>query len=168
MLDLGVDPMRTSTPGVIVTTEPLEPLLNTVVYNDECHLHQLQDGRVLVGEKAGPPATDEHRVLLQDRPNQYPSAELASEHATRVLGVASSYVPQLADARVASVGVGWRPLPKDGLPVVGRIEQAPQLYLAAMHSGVTLAPIIGHLAAMEILDGVRVDLLSDYRYERFL
>jgi glycine/D-amino acid oxidase-like deaminating enzyme len=36
-----------------------------------------------------------------------------------------------------------------------------------MHSGATLAPIIGHLAAMEILDSVRVDLLSDFRYERF-
>jgi glycine/D-amino acid oxidase-like deaminating enzyme len=35
-----------------------------------------------------------------------------------------------------------------------------------MHSGVTLAPIIGHLAAMEILDGVRVDALADFRLER--
>ena len=44
----------------------------------------------------------------------------------------------------------------------------PGIYLASMHSGVTLAPIVGHLAAMEILDNARVDLLSDFRVERFL
>jgi len=168
MMDLGADPMRTSTPGVIVTTEPMQPLLNTVVYNEDSHFHQLSDGRVLVGEKAGPPATDQHRALLEGRPNAYPSNELAAEHADRVLEVASRYVPQLADARVAAVGVGWRPLPKDGLPVIGQVKNSPGLYLAAMHSGVTLAPIVGHLAAMEILDGVRVQLLNDFRFERFL
>ena len=41
------------------------------------------------------------------------------------------------------------------------------MYLAVMHSGVTLAPLIGRLAAQEILDDVRVDLLEPYRLERF-
>ncbi|MGH6919428.1 MAG: NAD(P)/FAD-dependent oxidoreductase, partial [Geminicoccaceae bacterium] len=40
--------------------------------------------------------------------------------------------------------------------------------LATMHSGVTLAPAVGRFAAMEILDGARVDLLAPYRPERFL
>jgi len=44
----------------------------------------------------------------------------------------------------------------------------PSIYLAAMHSGVTLAPIIGRFAAMEILDGVTVDALADFRLERLL
>jgi glycine/D-amino acid oxidase-like deaminating enzyme len=167
MMDLETDPMRTSTPGIIVTTEPMGPLLNSVVYNLDSHIHQLSDGRVLVGEKAGPPATDQHHALLQERPNVYPDNGIAGEHAARVLHVASRYVPQLAEASVASVGVGWRPLPQDGLPVIGQVQELPQLYLAAMHSGVTLAPIVGHLAAMEILDGVRVSLLNDFRYERF-
>ncbi len=167
MMNLKTDPMRTSTPGIIVTTEPMGPLLNSVVYNLDSHFHQLSDGRVLVGEKAGPPATDQHRAVLQGRPNTYPDSGLAGAHAERVLHGASRYVPQLAEAKVASVGVGWRPLPQDGLPVVGQVQELPQLYLAAMHSGVTLAPIVGHLAAMEILDGVRVSLLNDFRYERF-
>ncbi len=168
MIDLEIDPMRVSTSGIIVTTAPMEPVLNTVVYNADTHFHQLGDGRIIVGEKAGPAETDQHRNFLQGRPNTYPTAELASEHAGRILQVASRYVPQLAGAEVASVGVGWRPLPKDGLPVIGHLHKVPQLYLAAMHSGVTLAPIVGHIAAMEILDGLRIDLLSDFRYERFL
>ena len=36
------------------------------------------------------------------------------------------------------------------------------------HSGVTLAPLIGELAAIEIVDDVRVESLSPYRPERFL
>ena len=36
-----------------------------------------------------------------------------------------------------------------------------------MHSGVTLAPLVGRLAAMEILDGVRVQMLEPFRLERF-
>ncbi len=169
MMDLGTDPMRESTPGIIIKTAPMAaPALNTVVYNADTHFHQLSDGRVLIGEKAGPADSDEHRKLLQGRPNAYPDGDLASQHADRVLKVASRYVPRLANANIASVGVGWRPLPNDGWPIIGHVGKVPQLYLAAMHSGVTLAPIVGHLAAMEILDGIRIDILSDYRYERFL
>ncbi|MCH7801108.1 MAG: hypothetical protein IIC24_06140 [Chloroflexi bacterium] len=35
------------------------------------------------------------------------------------------------------------------------------------HSGVTLAPLIGELAASEITSGTRVDVLEPYRLERF-
>ena len=145
----------------------MEPLLNTVVYTSDTHFHQRSDGRIVIGEKAGPPQTDQHQALLNERPNAYPTKEMANEHAARIIDVAQRYIPQIADAKVERVGVGWRPLPRDGLPIVGHPEAAPGIYLAAMHSGVTLAPIIGQLAAMEILDGVRVDLLADFRYERF-
>jgi glycine/D-amino acid oxidase-like deaminating enzyme len=145
----------------------MEPLLNTVAYTTGTHFHQRSDGRVIIGEKAGSPQTDEHLAFLTERPNAFPTTELANEHAARIIDIAAQYVPQIADAKVERVGVGWRPLPRDGLPVIGRPEAAPGIYLAVMHSGITLAPIIGHLGAMEILDGVRVHLLSDFRYERF-
>ena len=41
------------------------------------------------------------------------------------------------------------------------------VYIALTHSGVTLAPLIGELAAMEIVDGVTVKMLSPYRPDRF-
>ena len=168
MLDLGTDLLKPATPGVVVTTRPMERLINTVCYTTDTHFHQLPDGRVILGEKAGPPATEQHLSYLTDRPNAYPSTELATQHAARVIAMAGRHIPQIADAEIESVGVGWRPLPLDGLPVVGHVPDMPGIYLASMHSGVTLAPIIGHLAAMEILDNARVDLLSDFRVERFL
>ena len=168
MIGLATDLVVPATPGVIVTTRPMEPLLNTICYTTDSHFHQLPDGRVVIGEKAGPPQTEEHAALLSGRPNAYPNAELAMQHAKRVIETASRYVGQLASAEVERVGVGWRPLPLDGLPTIGHVPSAPRVYLASMHSGVTLAPIVGHLAAMEILDGARVELLDDFRVERFL
>ena len=167
MIGLGTNLIKAPTPGIIVTTRPMEPLINAVAYTTDTHFHQLNDGRITLGEKTGPPGTEQHMTYLTERPNAYPSSELAMQHARRIIDVASKYVPKLADAEVESVGVGWRPLPLDGLPVIGRPRNMPGVYLASMHSGVTLAPIVGHLAAMEILDGVNVELLSDFRVERF-
>jgi len=36
-----------------------------------------------------------------------------------------------------------------------------------MHSGVSLAGVVGRLAALELIDGARSDLLRDFRVERF-
>ena len=55
----------------------------------------------------------------------------------------------------------------DDLPVVGFAKQAPSVYVALMHSGVTLAPLIGELAATEIASGAKMDVLEPYRLERF-
>ena len=43
----------------------------------------------------------------------------------------------------------------------------PNLYVATSHSGVTLAPIIGEFAAIEIVVGVEVELLQPFRLKRF-
>src|SRR5262249_6001654 len=71
-------------------------------------------------------------------------------------------------ARAVPVPVGYRPMPRDGFPVLGFPEPVPNLYIALMHSGVTLAPLVGELAALEIVDGARVQILNAYRPERFL
>jgi glycine/D-amino acid oxidase-like deaminating enzyme len=63
--------------------------------------------------------------------------------------------------------VGQRPVPSDGFPVIGRAAGASGLYVAVMHSGVTLAPAIGRFAAAEILTGLRDALIEPYGLERF-
>ena len=163
----GLSLQQRSTPGFIVTTAAMPRLVNSVIVAPGVHLHQRDDGRVILGEQGGPPDTDAHRGYLLNRPNGYPSETLASEHAARLLEIAKQFVPALADAVVEKVGIGWRPMPMDGLPVVGRSFDRPEVHFAVMHSGVTLAPIIGRLTATEILDDVRVNLLSDFRLERF-
>jgi glycine/D-amino acid oxidase-like deaminating enzyme len=63
--------------------------------------------------------------------------------------------------------VGVRPIPKDRFPVVGRAPGVDGLYVAVMHSGITLAPAMGRFVADEILTGRRDSLIRPYGLERF-
>jgi glycine/D-amino acid oxidase-like deaminating enzyme len=62
--------------------------------------------------------------------------------------------------------VGHRPTPADGFPVIGRPRATEGLYVAVMHSGITLAPLVGLLAAGEIAAGRRDPMLAPYDPDR--
>ena len=84
-------------------------------------------------------------------------------HADHLLDQAVNFSPALEGAKAIPVPVGYRSMPLDGYPVLGFVEEAPNVYRALTHSGATLAPIIGQLASIEILDGVDVEILAQYR-----
>lgn len=58
-------------------------------------------------------------------------------------------------------------MPEDGLPVVGPIPGADGVYVAVMHAGVTLAPVVGRLVAAEIVEGIEAAELAGVRPARF-
>ena len=62
--------------------------------------------------------------------------------------------------------IGWRPLPVDGHPVIGPSPTDDRVYVAIMHSGVSLAAITGDLVARELADGVEMALLQPFRADR--
>ena len=62
--------------------------------------------------------------------------------------------------------VGFRPTPGDGFPMIGRPQDREGLYLAVMHSGITLAPAAGLFTAGELLDGKRDPLIVSYHPDR--
>ncbi|MFD4260812.1 NAD(P)/FAD-dependent oxidoreductase [Streptomyces sp. NPDC058534] len=72
----------------------------------------------------------------------------------------------LRAAGMAGVRLGVRPVPADGLPLVGCAAATPGLYTVVTHSGVTLAPALGLLAAHEIVEGSSAAELADYRPDR--
>ena len=110
-------------------------------------MKQKLDGRVVTGSGfGGSPTTDTSR-----------------EQGERMLEEAEQFLPRLGGAELERVTLGWRPLPEDDRPIVGFSDGAPDVYIVVMHSGVTQAPIMGRLVAMEVLDDVRVDLLKDFR-----
>ena len=79
----------------------------------------------------------------------------------------SKFIPLLSTVKVKQVRTGMRPMPEDGLPVIGFTEAVPNLYMTVMHSGVTLAALTGEFAATEILDSASIDILAPYRLDRF-
>jgi glycine/D-amino acid oxidase-like deaminating enzyme len=68
---------------------------------------------------------------------------------------------------LAGYSVGFRPMPADGFPIVGRPPGRERLYIAVLHSGITLAPAVGKFAAEELLRGRRDPLLAPYGPARF-
>jgi glycine/D-amino acid oxidase-like deaminating enzyme len=66
-----------------------------------------------------------------------------------------------------SYGVGPKPIPKDGEPVFGQLDDIPGYYVAFSHSGATLGLIAGELLADEIVTGEPHPLLATFRPGRF-
>jgi glycine/D-amino acid oxidase-like deaminating enzyme len=143
-------PMRAS-PGLLVHSRPAAPLLRHVVQAPGVHMKQ-ECSRIVAGEDIG----------------GGPAANDLEAEGRRLLTLVGQHVRGADDLAVERVTIGVRPIPEDGLPVIGFAPDVPGLYIATMHSGVTLAPAVGRFAAMEILDGVRVEMLEPYRPERFL
>lgn len=147
----GVKVPLKESPGVLAHTKPLAPLVDRVALGPEAHLKQNPDGRVVTGSDfGGSPVTDTSRKF----------GEKLVERAAR-------YLPELARLDLDEVTLGWRVMPLDEYPILGFANACPNLYIAATHSGVTLAPAVGQFAAAEILEGARVEMLAPYRPSRF-
>ena len=162
---LKINVLKISRPGIILRTQPMKKVIDRVIVAPGVHIHQQDDGKVVIGEQAGVPISHLNRLAM--KPESFPSAAFEMQHSERILAIAQKFVPQLETIELEQVVIGWRPLPHDERPVVGHVKNIPGAYLATMHSGVTLAPIIGELVAMELLDGTETNLLTDFRPKRF-
>lgn len=143
-------PLKAS-PGVLAHTGPLPKRLDRIALCPGAHVVQRANGRVVTGSSfGGSPLSD------------------AKDDAGRgLLRAAAGFLPFLEGATLAETTLGFRVMPEDEMPIVGSASGRPNLYVAAMHSGVTLAPLVGQHAATEILDGVPVEALQPYRLARF-
>lgn len=106
-----------------------------------------------------------------------PDFDLRQASTDRLLVAADSRERTLAAIRTTfrggenvellSTRIGRRPMPSDGEPIVGPVGSVPGLYVAVMHSAVTLAAAVGRLVARELVDGVAEPMLAGCRLDRF-
>ncbi|WP_256749075.1 FAD-binding oxidoreductase [Mesorhizobium sp. Mes31] len=138
-------------PGLIVHSRPYEKLLNGLVLAERLHMRQTAEGRIIAGSDFGgaDPGMDP----------QVTARELFEAMKAMLRGGDK--------LELDFHTVGYRPTPIDGFPIIGRPEGMNGLYVAVMHSGITLAPAVGLFAAREILDGERDPLLAPYGLSRF-
>ncbi|MEM7131936.1 MAG: FAD-dependent oxidoreductase [Chloroflexota bacterium] len=80
---------------------------------------------------------------------------------------AAKLVPATQDLQVMTHFAGLRPMPGDGLPIVGPIEQMPGLYVAVGHAGITLSPIHGRVISDLIVEGETPYAIDEYDPMRF-
>lgn len=157
---VGVNIPQQRSPGVVIKTTPCPKILHNVAIlhappRDDnlqyLHLRQLIDGTLRIGQGT------QEGINRDD-----------SQHsADKLLGYAKEFLPFIGDAKAITTPIGFRPMPLDGYPIIGFTKAIRNMYVALMHSGVTLAPLVGEMATLEIADSVDVDWFKPYRLERF-
>ncbi len=156
MATAGVPLPMLPRPAYILETPPRPPMLSRVLATAGGEVRQRANGALVMPTSAAHQRDD--AAALEDTPDQ--AAAAALERLAQVLPAAGR--------DWAEVRLGHRPMPADGLPVIGLA--LPGLYAATMHSGLTLAAITGELAAQEICDGpsnTSQALLASFRPARF-
>lgn len=134
--------------GQIIITEPLSPFLKYTIGG----MRQADNGEVLIGYSKEEVGYDRRTTLdvIQD------TARMAID-----------YVPDLAKANIVRCFSGIRVMPEDGFPILGEIPSVENLYVAAMHSGVTLSPLVGTLMTELLNEGETSIDISRYHIDRF-
>lgn len=147
----GVEIAMDAPAGLIAHSTVLpKRILKGLVMSPELHVRQTRAGRLIVGSDfAGSDPGDRGQEVAEDLIAQTKAILSGTD------GMALDFF-----------AVGHRPTPADGYPVIGRPKAADGLYVAVMHSGVTLAPLVGLLAAREIATGDRDADLAPFALDR--
>jgi sarcosine oxidase subunit beta len=171
-LDIPIVPKR----GQLIVSEPVAPLLNTVMQTglypilkfkpelitDEkifrlglgFTIDQTTDGAVMIGGSRELAGFDRRNTL---------------EALEAIFRTAQVHVPAIADLHFIRCFSGLRPHTPDGLPVLGRVPQVPGLVMCCGHEGdgIALAPISGKLVAEDIVYGKTSFPIAPCTAERF-
>ncbi len=140
-------------PGLMIATNPLPPICPVILAAPEQEVRQDAEGRLHAPASAG------HQGDHAETLGSFPVVVNATLVRLRALFPGH-------EIHFAHQVMALRPVPEDGLPVVG---QGPiqGLWVAVMHSGATLAPVVAELLAAEMTEGSESPLLASFRPGRF-
>ncbi|KHA71287.1 oxidase [Pseudomonas chlororaphis] len=140
-----------ASPAIFIRYKTQPGLVKGIISSPSMEIRQSADGTLLAAED-----------YLGEAPGSSPTdiAGQTAEAIRKELHGVVSIAPQ-------TVAVGLRPMPADGLPIVGYLPGVGGVYVCAMHPGVTLAAIVGRLASEELLDQQSSAVLEPCRPERF-
>lgn len=140
-------------PGLMIATNPVAPICAVILATPEQEVRQDAEGRLHAPASAG--HQGDHAETLGSFP------VVVNATLTRLRTLFPGH-----EIHFAHQAMALRPVPEDGLPVVGQ-GPIPGLWVAVMHSGATLAPVVAELLAAEMLDGTESPLLAGFRPNRF-
>jgi len=149
----GVEIPIDRVPGRLIYTTPVASTLRRPIHAPGVHFRPDGGGRIVLAEFG-------HDQVWRQSEEPWT--------AEQSLAAVAAHFPALAGARVEAIRFGVRPIPRDERPMVGGIPGLDGFFIVASHSGVTLGPLWGLIAAAEILDGVPDPRLAPYRPARFL
>jgi len=148
---LGCAVLVTLSPSILIRMKTVDKLIRTLISNAQFEARQLTDHTLLAAED-----------YIDESQENGPAA--VGKRAFETLRNSLKGGQQL---ELENIKVGMRPMPADGYPIVGFHDHMKGLYLAVMHSAITLAPLLARLAASEIIDRESRSELAPCRLSRF-
>ncbi len=146
-----------NTPGLLAYTEPVPVAVHRILHTPKLQVRPDGGGRLILHAES------------QDR-DVHPGEDVGPSHPAcrMLLSMAQEVLPGLSGTEVEAARAAVRPIPADGLSVVGWHPEVPNLYTVASHSAATLCLVLAEHAAREVVVGERVAALDDFRPSRFL
>lgn len=140
-----------ASPAIFIRYTAQPDLVHTIISSPEMEVRQSANGTLVAAED-----------YLDDALGNQPG-----EMALRTARVIQNELHGVISIRPESACVGLRPIPIDGIPIIGYLPDIGGMYVCAMHPGVTLAAIVGRLVCEEIIDKKTSSALAPCRPDRF-
>lgn len=144
-------------PAYILRTAAHTPTLNHILATPDGEIRQEPSGQILM------PVAANHQGDRAETLTQTPT-EAADTTMARLRTICGG----LENTDWSEVIRAERPVPQDGLPIVGAIAEGA--YVAVLHSGITLGPVIAELVSKDIagrLANADAAMMAPYRPDRF-
>lgn len=140
-----------ASPAIFIRYTSQPNLVHTIISSPEMEVRQIANGTLVAAE-------DYLDDALENQPG---------EMALRTARVIQNELHGVISIRPESACVGLRPIPIDGIPIIGYLPDIGGMYVCAMHPGVTLAAIVGRLVCEEMIDKKTSSALAPCRPDRF-
>jgi glycine/D-amino acid oxidase-like deaminating enzyme len=154
----GIDLPDASTVPLLIRTRPFDTSLRAVLNTPRVAVRPTPEGGVVCDAAW----TDREVVTGADGTFQVPEETLQG-----LLEETSAVLDGHPSLTYESYGVGLKPIPGDGDPVLGFLEEVDGYHVAFTHSGATLGLIAGELIADEVVHDAPHPLLDPFRPSRF-
>ncbi|WP_340608403.1 NAD(P)/FAD-dependent oxidoreductase [Xenorhabdus bharatensis] len=154
METLGESAYLSASPSIIVQYQHQAefPFAHHIISTPDLEIRPISGTRLLAAED-----------YISDQPEH--SAICIAQKALPVIKKAFIGSDNL---RLEQASIGIRPMPDDGMPIVGKVSDYQGLYIVSMHTAITLAPLICRLAQEEIINGTEQAELKPFRISRFV
>jgi glycine/D-amino acid oxidase-like deaminating enzyme len=143
--------------SLLVTTEPVDTPLRAVLNTPRASVRPTPQGGLAVDSDWTEPS-----IRATDA-----GFDVPAEILTELLEEASRLLAGNPRLEVARYAIGRKPIPGDGDPVLGAVDEIAGLSVAFTHSGATLALVAGELLAHEIVSGTPHPMLVPFNPRRF-
>lgn len=140
-----------ASPAIFIRYKSPPNLVHTLISSPEMEIRQSSDGALLAAED-----------YLDESSENQPAAI-----ALRTAKAIQNELHGVVSIDVESACVGLRPMPEDGIPIIGYLPKVGGVYICAMHPGVTLAAVVGRLVSEEIIDHKICSALAPCQPDRF-